>query len=67
MAKLAELQLTDALIVVDDFDDQLFLAARNLPGVDVMTSSEVDPVSMIAFDHLVVTEAALRKLEERLA
>jgi large subunit ribosomal protein L4 len=67
VAKLNELGLAEALIIVEGYDDPLFLAARNLPNVDVMTASGVDPVSMIAFEHLIVTEAALRRLEERLA
>jgi large subunit ribosomal protein L4 len=67
VAKLKELGLAEALIIVEGYDDPLFLAARNLPDVDVMTAGGVDPVSMIAFEHLIVTEAALRRLEERLA
>lgn len=64
--KLRELDVSDVLLVTEDFDEPLFLAARNLTAVDVMTVQEVDPVSMIAFDKLVLTEAAVRKLEERL-
>jgi large subunit ribosomal protein L4 len=67
LAKLGEFGLRDVLILVDDFDDKLFLAARNLPRVDVMTAHEVDPVSMIAFEHVLATESAVRRLEERLA
>jgi large subunit ribosomal protein L4 len=52
--------------LVDAFDEKLFLAARNLPDVDVMTATEVDPVSMIAFENVLATEAAVRRLEERL-
>ncbi len=65
--KLQGLSLTEALILVEDFDENLYLAARNLPHVDVLTADEADPVSLIAFDTLVVTEGAIRKLEERLA
>jgi large subunit ribosomal protein L4 len=65
--RLRELGVSDALILVESHDDPLFLAARNLPNVDVMTAGGVDPVSMIAFANLIVTEAALRRLEERLA
>jgi len=65
--KLAELGLRDVLVLVDAFDENLFLAARNLPDVDVMTATEVDPVSMIAFENVLATEAAVRRLEERLA
>jgi len=65
--KLQELGVADVLLVTAGFDESLFLAARNLVAVDVMTAQEVDPVSMIAFDKLVLTEDAVRKLEERLA
>jgi len=65
--KLGELGVTDVLLVTEGFDEHLFLAARNLVLVDVMTVQEVDPVSMIVFEKLVLTESAIRKLEERLA
>jgi large subunit ribosomal protein L4 len=65
--KLGELGVSDVLIVTEGFNESLFLAARNLADVDVMAAQEVDPVSMIAFDNLIVTEGAIRKLEERLA
>jgi large subunit ribosomal protein L4 len=65
--KLADFGFRDVLVLVDAFDEKLFLAARNLPHVDVMTATEVDPVSMIAFDNVLATEAAVRRLEERLA
>jgi large subunit ribosomal protein L4 len=66
-SKLNELELRDVLLLVEGYDDALFLAARNLPLVDVMTAAEVDPVSMIAFEHILATEGAVRRLEERLA
>jgi len=64
---IGALGLSEVLILTDGFDEPLFLAARNLPKVDVMTASEVDPVSLIAFDNLIVTEGAIRMLEGRLA
>jgi large subunit ribosomal protein L4 len=64
--KLANLGVSDALILTEGFDESLFLAARNLPDVDVMTAQEIDPVSMIAFDKLLLTEGVIRRLEERL-
>lgn len=67
VAQLAVLGLKDVLILIEATDDALSLAARNLPGVDVMTAQEVDPVSMIAFDTVLATEGAIRKLEERLS
>ncbi len=61
------LGVSDVLILTDGLDESLYLAARNLRGVDVMSAQEVDPVSMIAFDHVLATEAAIERLQERLA
>ena len=38
-----------------------------LPKVEVLSAQEVDPVSLIAFETILATEAAIKKLEERLA
>jgi len=65
--KLDELGVLDVLILTEGFDEKLLLAARNLANVGVMSAQEVDPVSLIAFDSLILTEGAIRKLEERLA
>jgi len=65
--QLMTMKLTDVLILIEGLDENLFLAARNLPRVDVLMAEEVDPVSLIAFENLVATEGAIRKLEERLA
>ena len=65
--KLKQLGLGNALIVTDAPDDRLYLAARNLPDVTVCEAAAVDPVSLVGFDKIVVTAAALRQLEERLA
>ena len=67
IALLKSHDLTDVLILTDGFDDTLYLAARNLPKVDVLSAQEVDPVSLIAFETILATEAAIKKLEERLA
>lgn len=64
--QLAEMGLDDVLIVLEQHDETLALAARNLPNVDVLTASQLDPVSLIAFAQVVITEGALRQLEERL-
>jgi len=65
--RLRDLGVSDALILLEGFDDPLLLASRNLPRVEVMTAAEADPVSLIAFENVVATEGAIRKLEERLA
>ncbi len=65
--KLAEMGLDNVLIVTDDPDDNLYLAARNLPRVAVCDAAGADPVSLIGFEKVLVTTAALKLLEERLA
>jgi len=67
VALLNGLGVKDCLILTDGMDEALYLAARNLPGVDVMSAQEVDPVSLIAFENVVASEAAVKQLEERLA
>ena len=64
---LAEMGLEKVLIVTDELDEKLVLAARNLPQVDLLVENEVDPVSLIAFDKVLITEGAVKKIEERLA
>ncbi len=66
LALLKQHDLANVLILTDGLDENLYLAARNIPRVDVMSVKDVDPVSMVAFDTLLATEAAVRKLEERL-
>ena len=65
-ARLADYQLDNVLIVSDEVDRNLYLAARNLPSVDVRDVAGVDPVSLVSFDKVVVTVPALRKFEEML-
>jgi len=66
-AKLADMGLDNVLIVTDVPDDNLYLAARNLPHVAICDAAGADPVSLIGFDRVLVTTAALQKIEERLA
>lgn len=65
--KLKELTLENVLIVVEAFEEKLFLAARNLPHVDVVPATAVDPLSLARHDKVLVTVGALKMLEERLA
>lgn len=65
--KLADYDLKDVLIVVEEVEESLYLASRNLHTVDVRDISGVDPVSLVGFDRVLVTVPALKKLEEALA
>ena len=67
VAKLGAMDLDRVLIVHDGPDENLYLAARNLPHVDVVDTTIADPVSLVGFDKVLITVAALRQFEERLA
>lgn len=66
-AKLKAMDLKDVLIVTNEVDENLFLSARNLYKVDVRDVHGIDPVSLIAFDKVLMTAAAVKQLEELLA
>lgn len=65
--KLAQYDLSEALIVSDAVSENLYLASRNLHKVDVRDVQGIDPVSLVGFEKVVVTVSALKKLEEALA
>ncbi|MDG9929346.1 MULTISPECIES: 50S ribosomal protein L4 [unclassified Pseudomonas] len=67
LGKLDGMGLSDVLIVTEAVDQNLYLAARNLPHVDVRDVQGSDPVSLIAFDKVLVTVSAVKKFEELLA
>ncbi|MFW8591780.1 50S ribosomal protein L4 [Glaciecola sp. 2405UD65-10] len=67
IAKLNELELKDVLIVTAELDENLFLASRNLYKVDARDVQGIDPVSLIAFDKVLMTADAVKQLEEALA
>ena len=64
--KLNALGASNVLIVAAMPDDALFLSARNIPFVEVSDSADVDPVSLIRHDKVVMTLAAVKQIEERL-
>ena len=66
LAKLNDLNATRALIVTESVDETLFLAARNIRHVDVVDAAAIDPVSLIAFDKVVMSVAAAKKIEVEL-
>jgi large subunit ribosomal protein L4 len=66
--KLKDLNLGESvLVLVEAFDEKLELASRNLPYVDVLPVSAVDPLSLTRHDQVLATVGAVRQLEERLA
>ncbi|KAA3629663.1 MAG: 50S ribosomal protein L4 [Proteobacteria bacterium] len=68
VAKLKAMGLEgNVLVVTDELDEKLYLAARNLIGIDVRDVVGLDPVSLVAFDKVVMSVAALKQIEEKLA
>lgn len=66
VALLKSYELSNVLIVIEAFDENLYLAARNLPNVDVLPVTALDPVSLVRRDNVLMTVAAVRVLEEKL-
>jgi large subunit ribosomal protein L4 len=67
ISKLESLQVTRPLIVTEDGSEALYLAARNLPYVEVRDVQGMDPVSLVGSDYVVMTVDAVKKVEEWLA
>ena len=55
------------LVLIDGFDENLYLSSRNLPNVLILEAQYVDPVSLVRFPNVVATKGAVKKLEEVLA
>jgi len=64
--QLKKLNLERVLIIVEAIDEKLFLAARNLPFVEVLPVSALNPLSLASYDKVLVTSGAVKLIEERL-
>ena len=67
VVKLSEFDLSNVLIVTDQVEKNLYLAARNLHKVNVLDAAGLDPVSLIGFEKVLITVPALKTVEEMLA
>jgi large subunit ribosomal protein L4 len=65
--KLKGMGLDSVLVITDTIDDNLMLAARNLPNVLVLEAHQTDPVSLVRFPKVLMTKGAIAKMEEMLA
>jgi large subunit ribosomal protein L4 len=65
-SQLSKWELTNVLIVVEALDEKLFLAARNLPHVEVIEVSRLNPLSLASYDKVLATVGAVKMIEERL-
>jgi len=64
--QLKEMGVTNALLVTDQYNENLHLSARNLINVDTAVVSSISPVSLIAYEKVVMTVDAIKKVEEML-
>ncbi|MBI4005704.1 MAG: 50S ribosomal protein L4 [Gammaproteobacteria bacterium] len=67
MEKLHTMNLDEVLIITDEMTDNLCLAARNVPCVDVIDTREINPYYLIGFEKVLMTKGALVKVEKWLA
>jgi len=61
---LTDLGFEKGLIVTADLDENVYLAARNLPGVYTLDVAGIDPVSLVAADKVIMTVDAVQKIQE---
>lgn len=66
LKKMKELNVEKALIVHDNIDRNILLAARNLYEIQLCSPDAVNPAALLAFDHVLITAAAIKEIEERL-
>lgn len=59
--------LESTLMISEEVESNLYLASRNIPRVDVSDAAGIDPLSLVAYEKIVVTVSALKKIEEMLA
>lgn len=65
--KVKGMGMDSVLIITDSLDQNLVLAGRNLTNVMVVEPKQADPVSLLRFDHTLITKGAVAKIEEMLA
>ena len=61
---LNQFSLSKVLIIIDELDINLFLSARNIPNVDVITVREINPINLLKPQKVAVTSEALKQIED---
>lgn len=64
--KMNQLEIKNALIVLSEVGENEYFGCRNLIDYDVCDVTTIDPVSLLKFDKVVITESAIKKIEEQL-
>jgi len=67
VTKMNDMKIEDVLVVTHEFDENLALASRNLYNVGLMEADEINPVSLIGFDKVLMTSEAIKQIEETFA
>jgi large subunit ribosomal protein L4 len=67
VARMNEMKIEDVLVVTHEFDENLALASRNLYHVGILEADEINPISLIGFDKVLMTSAAVKQIEETFA
>jgi len=67
VAKMNDMKIEDVLVVTHEFDENLALASRNLYHVGILEADEINPVSLIGFDKVLMTSEAVKQIEETFA
>ncbi|MDI1353046.1 MAG: 50S ribosomal protein L4 [bacterium] len=64
--KMNQMNIKNALIIMSEVGESEYLGSRNLIDYDICDVTTIDPVSLLRFEKVVVTEAAIKKIEEQL-
>jgi len=67
IATMSDIGVDSGLFITDGLDSSLYLSARNVPHTFVVDVADVDPVSLVRFNNVIIDQAARGKLEERLS
>jgi len=62
--KVKSMGFDELLVITDEIDDNLRLSSRNLRNIEVMSVRHANPVSLVRFPNVLLTKAAVAKLEE---
>jgi large subunit ribosomal protein L4 len=64
--KMDELKIENALVVMSEVGEFEYLASRNLIQYDICDVEALDPVLLLSYKQVLITEGAIKKLEEQL-
>ena len=65
--KLKDLGLNEVMVVTHEMDENLYLSSRNIPRIAVVEVKNVDPVSLLRFEKILITTEGLKRFEELLS